>query len=88
MAIHWRNSQKQARFFALDARAFASVFLFLIHARLWTFIFALVIMAIFWIVERRGLTFESALRAARSWFLGRRRPAFIKTDRRTSIDFE
>lgn len=87
MDLHWRNTQKPARFFALDARAFAAIFLFLVHARLWTFVLALVVMLIFWIFERRGLTFESALRAMRSWILGSRRPALLGTRKRSWTDF-
>lgn len=75
MDSHWRNTQKPARFFVLDARVFAAIFLFLVHARLWTFILALIVMLVFWIFERFGLTFESALRAFRRWILGYRRPA-------------
>jgi intracellular multiplication protein IcmT len=75
MDIHWRNTQKPARFFILDARAFLAILLFLVHARLWTFILAVAVMMVFWILERRGLTFESSLRAFRSWIFGRRRPA-------------
>ena len=87
MDLHWRNTQKPARFFALDARAFTAIFLFLVHARLWTFLFAIFVMIVFWILERRGLTFESALRAMRAWFLGRRRPATVGTRRRYWVDF-
>jgi intracellular multiplication protein IcmT len=87
MDLHWRNTQKPARFFALDARAFAAIFLFLVHARLWTFVLAIVVMLAFWIFERRGLTFEAALRAIRSWILGRRRPATLDSTRRSWTDF-
>jgi intracellular multiplication protein IcmT len=87
MDLHWRNTQKPARFFAVDARAFTAIFLFLIHARLWTFALAIVVMCIFWIFERRGLTFEAALRAMRSWFLGRYRPATLKNHSRSWTDF-
>ena len=75
MDIHWRNTQKPARFFMFDARAFMAVLLFLAHARISTFIIAIVTMLVFWLLERRGLTFDSALRAFRRWFLGSRRPA-------------
>ena len=68
MDIHWRNTQRQVRFFMLDARAFLAILLFLVHARLWTFILAIVVMLIFWIFERRGLTFESSLRAYAAGF--------------------
>ena len=69
MDLHWRNTQKPARFFSLDARAFTAIMLFLVHARLWTFAVAIIVMVVFWIFERRGLTFESALRAMRVWLL-------------------
>lgn len=87
MDSHWRNTQKPARFFALDARAFFAILLFLLHARLWTFILAIVVMFGFWILERQGLTFESALRAFRSWILGRNRPASNRRIIRRWIDY-
>lgn len=87
MDIHWRNTQKPARFFAVDARAFVAILLFLLHARLWTFIAALTIMLLFWILERRGLTFESSLRAFRCWSLGRNRPANHRRAVRRWIDY-
>lgn len=75
MDIHWRNTQKPARFFFLDARAFLAILFFLMHARLWTFVLVLAVMFSFWLFERRGLTFDAALRAIRCWFVGIRRPA-------------
>lgn len=85
--VHWRNTQKPARFFALDARAFLAILLFLVHARLWTFILALTVMAMFWLLERRGLTFEASLRAFRAWILGARRPANHRRAIRRWIDY-
>jgi len=87
MNINWRNTQKPARFFSLDARAAGSLLLFLLHARLWTFILAIVVMLAFWLLERRGLTFESSLRAFRCWFLGKNRPANNRRARRRWIDY-
>ena len=87
MDTHWRNTQKPARFFVVDARAAFSVFFFLIHARLWTFVLAIVVMMIFWAFERRGLSFDSAMRALRSWLLGRRRPAALDKFKRRWVDF-
>lgn len=75
MDIHWRNTQLPIRFFALDARAAAVILLCILHLRLWTFFLSLVAMLVFWGLERRGLTFSSALRALRCWLLGRDRPA-------------
>jgi intracellular multiplication protein IcmT len=87
MDIHWRNSQKPARFFAFDARAFLALLLFLVHARVWTFTLAIVVMVIFWILERRGLTFSASLRAMRSWVLGSKRPANQPRSKRYWIDY-
>ena len=87
MDLHWRNTQKPARFFAVDARAFAAVFLFLVHARLWTLALAIVVMIVFWFFERRGLTFEAALRAMRAWVLGVNRPGILKKYKRNWTDF-
>ena len=75
MDIHWRNTQKPARFLVFDARSFLAILLFLVHARLWTFITAIVVMLVFWALERRGLTFDSALRTFRRWLLGPNRSA-------------
>ncbi len=87
MDIHWRNTQKPARFFFLDARAFLSILLFLVHARQWTFVAAVIVMFGFWLLERRGLTFDSALLAFRRWILGINRPANSRRARRRWIDF-
>jgi len=71
----------------VDARAFSAIMLFLVHARLWTFVLAIFVMFVFWIFERRGLTFESALRAVRAWILGGYRPATLKKYWRNWVDF-
>lgn len=87
MDIHWRNTQKPIRFFFMDARAFAAFLFFLVHARLWTFVTVVAVMIVFWVMERRGLTFFSALRAFRSWLLGRRRPANSRRAVRRLVDY-
>ncbi|WP_301100444.1 IcmT/TraK family protein [Propionivibrio sp.] len=87
MDIHWRNTQKPARFFILDARAFLAFLLFLVHMRLWTLYVVIAVMFFFWLMERFGLTFEASLRAVRSWFLGQNRPANSRRARRRWIDF-
>ena len=87
MDLHWRNTQKPARFFALDARAFSAIFLFMVHARLWTFVMAIFVMFLFWAFERRGLTFEAAVRAMRFWIAGAKRPATLGLRRRVWVDF-
>jgi len=87
MDVHWRNTQKPARFFFVDARAVSSVLLFLVHARTWTFVLVVVVMIVFWLLERGGLTFDSALRALRSWVLGSNRPGSPRRARRRWVDF-
>jgi intracellular multiplication protein IcmT len=87
MDIHWRNTQKPVRFFMVDARSFLAVLLFLVHARLWTFAFVILIMTLFWALERRGLTFSASLRAFRCWILGRNRPAQHRRSIRYWVDF-
>jgi len=87
MDVHWRNTQKPARFFIFDARACLTILLFLVHARLWTFTLAVFVIVVFWLLERRGLTFSAALRALRSWVLGAKRPANRAAARRRWIDY-
>lgn len=88
MDIHWRNTQKPVRFFILDARASLAVLLFLLHMRLWTFVVAILIMMVFWFLERRGLSFAASLRAVRSWIVGHHRPANHRRAFRYWTDFE
>jgi intracellular multiplication protein IcmT len=83
---HWRNTQKTVRFFIFDARAGFFVVLVLVHARLWTLTLAIFVMFIFWLLERKSLTFPAALRAIRVWFIGPRRPGWIWTRRRRLLD--
>lgn len=83
---HWRNTMKPARFFMFDARAALPVAVCLIHFRTWTLVTTAVVMLIFWLLERRGLTFDAALRAARLFIVGRTRPALIWSAMRRMID--
>lgn len=83
---HWRNSMKTVRFFIFDARAGFFVVLVVIHARLWTLLLAITVMTVFWLFERKSLTFPAALRAIRVWLIGPKRPGWIWTRRRKLID--
>lgn len=86
MDMHWRNTQKPVRFFFMDARAFFAVLFYLCHARVWVLCLAAFIIFLFWAFERRGLMFGSALRAMRSWFVGRWRPSNSRRAARRLID--
>ncbi len=84
---HWRNSMRPARFFNLDARAALPFCLLLFYARLHTLIFTILITAIFYLLERKGLTFPAALRSLRLWFVGRDRSAWPTYKRRRMRDY-
>jgi intracellular multiplication protein IcmT len=84
---HWRNSGKPIRFFVVDARAFTATFFFLIHARPWTFALALLVILVFWFLERRGMSFHASLRGFRAWILGTKRPATHRRWIRRWIDY-
>jgi intracellular multiplication protein IcmT len=83
---HWRNTMKPVRFFQFDARAGFFIILVLIHARLWTFGLMITVNLIFWILERKGLSFAAAMRAARAWLVGAYRPAMVYSRRRKFLD--
>lgn len=84
---HWRNSMRPVRFFSLDARAALPFFLLLVYARLITLIVTIITTIVFAMLERRGLTFASALRAFRLWLVGNERPAWVSLRRRRMRDF-
>lgn len=83
---HWRNTMKPVRFFNFDARAGLILVLVLVHFRTWTLTLAITVNVVFYILERKGLTFSAALRALRSWIVGPKRPAFIYSRRRKLLD--
>jgi intracellular multiplication protein IcmT len=83
---HWRNTMKTVRFFNFDARAGLMLVLVLVHARLWTLYMLIGVMLLFYVLERKGLTFPAALRAARVWVIGPNRPGWIFTRRRKLLD--
>jgi intracellular multiplication protein IcmT len=84
---HWRNTMKPVRFFIFDGRAGFFLFLFIVHARQSTLVLLCVVFAYFYILERKGLTFDAALRATRVWFIGPNRPGWIFTRKRKLVDY-
>lgn len=84
---HWRNSMLPARFFAFDARAGIAFFALLVYARWITLFITIVSTFLFWFLEKRGLTFPSAIRAFRLWLVGQNRPAWIKLRHRKMVDY-
>lgn len=72
---HWRNSMRPVRFFNFDARAAIPFCLLLFYFRIVTIVFAVCVMVVFWLLEKKGLTFDSAVRAIRLPLFGDKRPA-------------
>jgi len=84
---HWRNSMQTVRFFGFDARAGIMFFALLIYFRPITLILTLLSTIVFWLFEKAGLTFPSALRSMRLWLIGQKRPAWIKVRHRRIVDY-
>ncbi len=85
---HWRNTFKQPRFFFLDARVGIFFLLMLLHIRIWTIITMTVIFLIFFVMERYGLDFSSALRSIRSYFAGPQRNPVSEDRMCEPIDYD
>lgn len=84
---HWRNTMRPVRFFGLDARAAWPFFILLFYFRPVSLFFTIVITMVFISLERKGLSFDAAMRAFRAWLWGQRRPAWLSVRRRRMVDF-
>lgn len=84
---HWRNTMRPVRFFNLDARAALPFCLLLVYARPHTLVLTIIITTIFYILERKGLTFPAAMRALRVFTIGINRPAWVTMRHRRMIDY-
>jgi intracellular multiplication protein IcmT len=85
--FHWRNSMRPVRFFAFDAKVVIFVALFLLHTRWWTLWLFIIAMILFSVLERRGLLFDSAIRAMRAWLYGKTRPGWLWFRKRKIVDY-
>jgi intracellular multiplication protein IcmT len=84
---HWRNSMRTVRFFNLDARAAFPFFFLLFYARLSMLLITLAVTIVFYVLERKGLTFPAAMRALRVWIVGVHRPALLSIRRKRLHDY-
>jgi intracellular multiplication protein IcmT len=84
---HWRNSMRPARFFGMDARGAIPFLFLLVYFRPITVFLTIVSTVLFIALEKRGLTFPSALRSFRSWLVGPKRPGWISGRRRRLVDY-
>lgn len=71
----------------LDARAAWPVLVMLLHMRIYTMIFAVFVMVVFYFLEQRGLSFFAALRAFRVWIVTKKRPNYRPSDLTRMVDF-
>lgn len=84
---HWRDTMRPMRFFGIDARASAPLLLFIMKMELSTFMLAAGTAILFTVLERKGLTVPSAIRAGRAWVAGEVRPAIPWWERRRIVDY-
>ncbi len=84
---HWRDTMRTIRFFHFDARVAFLVPMWLLYLRISTIIISFVVFYIFHFLENRGLTFPSAIRAFRTWLIGRSRPSVTGLSKRKFIDY-
>ena len=84
---HWRNSMRPIRFFNLDARSASPFVLLLPYMRVSTLVLAMLVVAFFVFLEKRGLTFPAAMRASRTLIFGNFRPALMTFRHRKLKDF-
>lgn len=85
--VHWRNSMREPRLMIFDARLVFFFLLLAVHLAVWTAVLLLAAMLVFWLVERAGYRFPSALRTIRATFAGHRRPAFYQRRYREAVDY-
>lgn len=85
--IHWRDTMREPRLVIFDARVVFFFLILAVHLRVWTAILLVSAMLVFWLVERAGYRFPSAMRAIRSTFAGTHRPAFYQHNYREAVDY-
>lgn len=84
---HWRNSMRPVRFFAFDARSSIIVPMLIFYFRLETIVITIMILSLFRYLERKGLTFPSAMRNLRAWVVGSSRPGWLSAEKKKFIDW-
>ena len=84
---HWRNTMRPVRFFNFDAKAAIPFIFLLFYFRTVTIVFAVIVLIIFWLLEKNGLTFDAAMRATRLFMFGQKRPGLIAFKYRRMKDY-
>ncbi len=84
---HWRNTMRTVRFIAYDARSALPLPLLLVYARMSTLVLTFVTLTTFRYLERKGLTFPSAMRALRRAINGEVRYGVLPPFKKRFRDF-
>ena len=87
MNWHWRDSMRTIRFMGFDARVAFLIPIWLLYLRWSTIILSFAVFYTFKFLENKGLTFPSAIRALRSWLIGRSRPGILGLGNHKFIDY-
>lgn len=84
---HWRNTMRPVRFFNFDVKAAIPFIFLLFYFRIVTIVISIVVLFLFWILEKRGLTFDAAMRATRVYMFGDFRPGLMSFRFRKMKDY-
>jgi len=84
---HWRDTMRTVRFMGFDARVAFLIPVWLIYLRWSTIILSVAVFYTFKFLENKGLTFPSAIRALRSWMVGRDRPGLTGFSNHKFVDY-
>ena len=87
MNWHWRDSMRTIRFLSFDGRVAFLIPVWLLYLRWSTIFISFVVFYVFRFLENKGLSFPAALRAFRSWLLGRERPGLLSSGKHRFIDW-
>lgn len=87
MNWHWRDTMRTIRFLGFDSRCALLVPVWLVYLRTSTLIISVMVFYTFQFLEKKGLTFPSALRALRVWIVGRDRPGVLGSRVGKFIDY-
>ncbi|MXX88321.1 MAG: hypothetical protein F4213_11800 [Boseongicola sp. SB0677_bin_26] len=85
--VFWRETMMPARFLFFDVRITVVLFPAFMHVRIWTFLVAVIAMAVFVWLERKGVSMDASLRYLRARIVGRRRSARGLHEERLAVDF-
>lgn len=87
MNWHWRDTMRNTRFLSFDGRCALLIPVWLFYLRWSTIILTFIIFYTFRFFENKGLSFPSALRAFRSWMVGRERPGLLGVQKNHFLDY-